>query len=125
MAERKRWFISHPSGATEHTPLFFQALRAFGNEAAEQIELVLPHEKDEEVVLTKKDIESSELVIVEVSIPSTGSGIELGWANTAGKPIIAFNQGGSQTSPALKFVITEIHAYFSAGDITKILQEKR
>lgn len=114
------WFISHASGAMSHTPVFFSAVQEFAQNTKD-IQLVLPHSKSEDVHLTKQSIQTCELVIVEISIPSTGSGIELGWANAANKPIIAFNQGGSQVSPAIKFVTNYIYTYITTEDIVKIL----
>ena len=118
---KKKWFVSHPSGGLQHTPTFFHAINTFAQENS-KIELVLPHEKQEEVQLTKDSITESDLVLVEVSIPSTGSGIELGWANAAGKQIIAFHQGGSDPSPAIKFVTSQIHVYVTEEHILEVLR---
>lgn len=106
----------------QHTPTFFNAINSF---AASQpdIRIVFPHDRAEDVKLTKENINACQLVLVEVSIPSTGSGIELGWANAAGKPIIAFNQGGSDPSPALKFVASENHVYITEDHIVAVLRK--
>ena len=82
----------------------------------------MPHERDQSVRLTKEEIEKADLIIAEVSIASTGSGIELGWASAAGKRIIAFQQAGTQASPAIGFITDDIHLYVSEEDILKILQ---
>ena len=117
----QRWFVSHPSGGPQHTPTFFRALNLFAKEHS-GIELVLPHEKAQQVTLTREDISRADLVLVEVSIASTGSGIELGWANAAGKSVIAFHQGTATISPAVQFVATAIHAYLREEDIIKVLK---
>lgn len=119
--QKKKWFVSHPSGGTQHTPTFFSAINDFAA-SHPNIEIVYPHEKVNEVTLTQEEIRQADLILVEVSIPSTGSGIELGWANAAGKPVIAFHQGGSQPSPAIKFVTAQINIYVTEEDITKVLQ---
>ncbi len=105
----------------QHTPTFFNALNVF-TQGNSHIDVQFPHEAQEEVQLTKDAIASCNLVLVEVSIPSTGSGIELGWANAADKPIIAFHQGGSEPSPAIKFVTKEIHIYITEEHILEVLQ---
>lgn len=115
------FFISHPSGGRKHTPTFFNAIDYFA-EANAKAEFVFPHEAEEEVQLTKDNINKADYVLVEVSIPSTGSGIELGWANAADKKVIAFHQGGSQPSPAVKFVATDINVYVTEDDIIKKLE---
>jgi nucleoside 2-deoxyribosyltransferase len=119
---KKTWFISHPSGGIKHTPTFFSAINDFV-QAYPNIEVIFPHASQEEVQLTKDAINKVDMVIVEVSIPSTGSGIELGWANAAGKPIVAFHQGGSEPSPAVQFVTSEIHVYVTEEHITEVLQK--
>lgn len=121
MAKAKIWFVSHPSGGQQHTPTFFHAIDTFAR-THDQVAIVFPHEKQEDVQLTKENIEKAELVLVEVSIPSTGSGIELGWASAAGKPIVAFHQGGSEHSPALQFVTKTTHVYITEDDIVKVLK---
>ncbi len=118
----RRWFVSYPSGGMQHTPTFFTAISNFST-SQQDIQIVLPHNNAEDVKLTRDDIASCELVLVEVSIPSTGSGIELGWANATGKPVIAFHQGGSEPSPALKFVTTELHVYVTEDNIIDSLRK--
>ncbi len=117
----KKWFVSHPSGATQHTPTFFTAINDFYIEHSSKLAISFPHDTEEEVQLTKEDIGKADLILVEVSIPSTGSGIELGWANASGKKIIAFHQGGSEPSPAIKFVTEQIHVYVTEEHIKDVL----
>ena len=121
MSSRKKWFVSHPSGGMQHTPTFFNAISTFSAEQ-DSIELVYPHNEEGDVQLTKDSISSCDLVIVEVSIPSTGSGIELGWANASGKPILAFHQGGSEPSPAIKFVTQDLKVYVTEEHIIEALR---
>lgn len=118
---KRIWFVSHPSGGTQHTPTFFSAINTFAVSHSDVIEIIFPHDTQEGVKLTREQIEGAELVLVEVSISSTGSGIEMGWANAAGKPIIAFHQGGSQPSPAMQFVAKAIQVYVTEEDILQVL----
>ncbi|MEX0650348.1 MAG: hypothetical protein WD200_05075 [Candidatus Andersenbacteria bacterium] len=122
LSRKQLWFVSHPSGSPQHTPTFFNAINRFAEEHPD-IKVVLPHKEEDEVQLTKDEIAKADLVLVEVSIPSTGSGIELGWANAAKKEIIAFHHGGSEPSPALKFVTSQIIIYVSEDDIISNLQD--
>lgn len=117
---KQTWFVSHPSGGPQHTPTFFNAIDHFAREHS-KIAIVFPHTTAEEVHLTKKAIETCDRILVEISIPSTGSGIEMGWANAVGKPITAFHQGGSEHSPAVKFATEDIHVYITEDDIVEQL----
>src|SRR5688572_24909106 len=120
--KKHNWFISHASGGLKHTPTFFTAVQQFATEQPD-IELVLPHELTEEIHKTKADIESADLVIAEVSVASTGSGIELGWANAAGKEIVVFHQTADDPSPAIQFVAREFHAYITAEHVVAALRK--
>lgn len=118
---KKTWFVSHPSGGTLHTPTFFNAINEFARQHTD-ISFKFPGETKEEIQKTKEDIASADLVLVEVSISSTGSGIEMGWANAAGVPIIAFHQGGAEPSPAIKFATRDIHVYVTEEHIVDVLK---
>lgn len=119
---KQRWFISHPSGGMQHTPTFFNAINEFAK-LHTNISFVFPEDDKDEIEKTRGDIASANLVLVEVSIPSTGSGIELGWASAAGVPIIAFHQGGAEPSPALKFATRDIHVYVTEQHIIDVLKK--
>lgn len=66
---------------------------------------------------TLENIMSSDIVIAEVSYPSTGMGIELGWANILKKPIIVFAKDGTVISKSLDKVLKEKFFYNSTDDM--------
>ena len=119
---KRTWFVSHPSGSVRHTPAFFSAIETFAVEYRD-IEFTFPHAKGEDVQLTRDAISAAELLLVEVSISSTGSGIEIGWAHAQNTPVIAFHQGGSDPSPAIKFVAREINVYVTEDHIINALKK--
>lgn len=83
-------------------------------------EVVMPHEHSSEQYDSKSEMRSFDLVIAEVSYPSTGMGIELGWASSIGVPIVAIYQEGAKPSGSIKAVTDTFIDYESAED----LQEK-
>lgn len=119
---KKTWFVSHPSGGMQHTPTFFNAINDFARKHTD-VKFVFPEESKEDIQKTKDDIASADLVIAEVSISSTGSGIELGWANAAGVPIVVFHQGGAEPSPAIKFATQDIQVYVTEDHIVQVLEK--
>lgn len=73
--------------------------------------ITLPHEKNHEPLNSKQVIQSSDLVIAEVSYPSTGQGIELGWADIYSVPIICFYKKGARFSSSLRIVTNHLYEY--------------
>lgn len=93
-------FVSHSSGFDYENELYKPLRNSTINN---NHEIFLPHE-DGRDVLTKDVIKKSDVVIAEVSFPSTGQGIELGWANVFNVPIICVNQKNSKPSDSLKYL---------------------
>lgn len=82
----------------------------------------LPQEKGEEGV-TKELIQNADLVFAEVSYPSTGQGIELGWANVYNTPIVCFHMADHKPSDSIKYVAKNLIAYTDKTDLIKRLTE--
>lgn len=86
-------------------------------------EFVFPHEHGDQMN-SKDALMSAKLVIAEVSHPSTGLGIELGWANANEIPIVAVYRSGSQPAPALGYLGGDIIEYEDENDLIAKLGEK-
>ena len=119
-----RIYVAHPTGMDYENEIY-RPLRE--NEILRRHELVLPHEKAQEIANAREDYRGFDLVIAECSQPSMGVGIELGWFYDDRVPIVALVKRGFVASEALKIVATEILEY-DAGDLSrkveKIVQEK-
>lgn len=106
-------FIAHSSSFKFHedlyTPLRESALNKEHN-------IVLPHESGD-YADSKKEILSSTIVIAEVSRPSTGTGIELGWADDAKIPIICIYGEGTHPSTSLRSISSIFIQYSSVKDM--------
>ena len=68
-------------------------------------------------------IAACDLVIAEVSFPSTGMGIELGWADAAGKRIICVHRADAKPSGALRHIAKDIVTYDGPADLAKKVEE--
>ena len=84
-------------------------------------EIVLPHEHSSEQFSSKEFMKECDVVLAEVSYPSTGQGIELGWANTYNVPIVCLNKKGMKVSGALKTVSEVFIEYENTEDMVKKL----
>lgn len=73
---------------------------------------ILPHETNQKVIASSRDIIAScDMVLAEVSFPSTGLGIELGWAHDLKKEIMCLYREGQKYSSALTVVSKNFFSY--------------
>lgn len=98
---------------------FYEPLKK--SELNQSHELFFPHETDL-FINSKEIIKSCNLVLAEVSYPSTGMGIELGWADAFNIPIIAAHKNDSDPSKSLGVLTKHILPYDSMSDLTGRLQ---
>lgn len=80
--------------------------------------IILPHEGDS-ILYTRPIIENHEveLQLAEVSLPSTGQGIEMGWANAFNVPILCIFKRGTKYSGTLKVVTDKFIEYIDSSDM--------
>lgn len=81
-------------------------------------ELIFPHVWHEQNKSTKEFLKDAGLVIGEVSYPSTGQGIEFGWADMMDVPILFLRKQGAKSSSALKYLKGEMIDYSDEAELT-------
>ena len=82
-----------------------------------------PHDEVNKLVNTKEIIKDSDLIIAEVSLPSTGLGIELGWADYLKIPILCIYEKGLEYSSSLKFITNNFVEYDNSKDLIEKLEK--
>lgn len=82
-----------------------------------------PHENKDNVSNTKDIISNYDLVIAEVSLPSTGQGIELGWVSYANTPILCIYEKGAPISSSLKLITNQFIEYENTEDMIGKIKE--
>lgn len=112
-------FVAH-SSAFDFRKKLYEPLRASSLNTEHQI--FLPQETGEEEV-TRDLIKECDFVIGEVSMPSTGMGIELGWANSFGVPILALYEAGGKRSHSVEYVAKEIIAYSDSAEMIQKISD--
>ncbi len=112
-------FVAHASSFDFRTKLY-DPLRASALNA--EHEILLPQEGAREEI-TRDMIRSADVLVAEVSVPSLGAGIEMGWADAFGVPIIALYESGSQVSFSIDNVVTTRIEYDTADDMVTKLAE--
>ena len=105
-------YVAHSSGFDYQSELY-QPLREL---MSEEREFIFPHDRE---VIDKTDsiIKDCDLFLAEVSYPSTGMGIEMGWADAAGVPIVCVYKKGSSVSPALRCMTDNFVEYSNLEDL--------
>ena len=111
-------YIGHPSSIDFEEELY-RPLRE--SSLLDEHEFVFPHDTDEffdsrQFLRTKCD-----LFIAEVSQPSTGLGIEIGWAENFGVPVVAMKRKGAKSSSSLPKVCREIIEYRQPEDLPGLI----
>lgn len=82
-------------------------------------ELIFPHVWREQKKSGKEFIKSADLVIGEISHPSTGQGIEFGWADMLNVPIVFLRKTGAKSSSSLKYLKGEYVEYQDETELQK------
>ncbi|MBW2964439.1 hypothetical protein KY363_03180 [Candidatus Woesearchaeota archaeon] len=73
--------------------------------------LVLPHEFSRGPFDSKEFLRSCGIMIAELSYPSTPLGVEIGWADGYGVPVIGLIQRPKELSRSMKNLISELIEY--------------
>ncbi|MDO8269762.1 MAG: hypothetical protein Q7T54_03775 [Candidatus Levybacteria bacterium] len=91
-------------------------------EAGLPVEFIFPHEDGSESFDAKDLFQNHKVdyVLAEVSQPATGQGIELGWADIFGVPIICFYKSGTKPARSLMGITGRIIEY---GDSTDLINK--
>ncbi|TAH33936.1 hypothetical protein EYC58_00050 [Candidatus Saccharibacteria bacterium] len=112
-------YLSH-SGNYDYESELYAPLKS--SDLSHTHQILFPHDKENIDTNSQNLIANVDLVLAEVSHPSTGQGIELGWANAADTPILCVYRTGSKISSSLRFVATEFIEYADANDLLKKLE---
>lgn len=106
-------YVAHSSNFDFKTKLY-APLR--GSALNTEHEILLPQE-GEIGEITREMINGCDVLVAEVSAPSLGVGIEIGWADAAGVPVIAMSEKGAQVSFSIDNAVTERFEYENVDDM--------
>jgi len=80
-------------------------------------EILLPQETEPKIEITREMIQGCDALAADVSQPSLGVGIEMGWADAFHVPVIAMHEKGSRVSFSIDNVVTHRFEYSGAEDM--------
>lgn len=116
-----KMYVAH-SGSFDYQNELYKPIRT-SNLNGEH-EITLPHEQSKEQFNSREYLKSCDLLIDEVSFPSTGQGIELGWADLYGVPIICIHKKETKPSGAIKVVSNIIRSYHDKNEMIDIINDE-
>lgn len=109
-------YLCHASSFDYHNELY-QPIKT--SSLWPQHQFIFPHALHEKPSSSKDIISDCDLVIAEVSVPSTGLGIELGWAEVSGRSILCLYKKGMCVSSSLPIICKHFVEYESADEMVK------
>lgn len=84
---------------------------------------VFPHDDANTEIETNSQIPDTDLLIAEVSYPSTGAGIEIGLVQAASIPTLFLYKKGTTPSSSLKFIKGTFIEYIDTTDLVEKIEE--
>lgn len=111
-------YIAHSTHFDYKTELY-QPLKF--SELWGQYSFILPHDTQNEPINSKQFVSKCDLIIAEVSYPSTGTGIELGWANMYNRKILCIHKESCKPSSSLMMVSSDFLTYSSQHELIQKL----
>lgn len=115
---QQAWYVTHSFGFDYQNELYVPLKKSV---LSNKFKLILPHDKQTEPRNSEDWIREADLILAEVSHPSTGQGIELGWAHKLAKRIVCVYKQGTKPSSSLKFVSQEMIEYKDSEDLIRKL----
>lgn len=86
------------------------------------INFIFPHLTDQFKNSKQLISKQIDLLIAEVSYPSTGLGIELGWANIANVPIYCIHKTDMKYSSSLNTITDKFYNYSNTEELKHIIK---
>ncbi len=110
-----------------HSSLFdfrkeFYEVLDIGFQASSHI-FIFPHQSPNILANSKENIRTSDFLLAEVSYPATGLGIEMGWADSFGVPILAVYQAGKIPSKSITILTENVTEYTSSEQLINIVRK--
>ncbi len=112
-------YLSH-SGSYDYQFELYGPIKS--SETIMKHHVIFPHDGDN--INSRDLIKHSDLLIAEVSLPSTGQGIELGWADMENIPILCIYKADSKPSSSIQFITSDFIEYKDVADLVSKLSDR-
>ncbi len=91
---------------------------------SDEHEITLPHETSDRPYNSKELMKTFNVVLGEVSYSATGLGIELGWADALGIPIIALCRKDKKLKGSVRALTNRIVRYSTSDELIKGIKDE-
>ncbi len=112
-------YVSHSSGYDYATELY----KPLKDTLAHEHTVYFPHDPGNDGSKSKEILLQSDVLLAEVSYPSTGQGIELGWADDSHMTIIVFYRSDATPSSSIAHIASKSFAYGTTEQMVERLTE--
>lgn len=105
-------YVIHATSYPDYREYIYNAFKK--SDLLNKHTFIFPHENSDQVINSKNIIAESDLIIAEVSYPSTGLGIELGWAESAKRKVLCIHKEETKPSASLNVLTSDFVKYSNA-----------
>lgn len=112
-------YVSHSTSYNYKEELYLPLRNSLLNDIHK---INLPHELSDLPTNTKVFLKTQDVVIAEVSYPSTGQGIELGWANMLEIKVLCIYKENTKHSRSLDTVTSNFSSY-NPDNLIKVIED--
>ncbi len=117
---KKQIYIGHSSDIDFQTELYEPIRNA---DFYKNHSFIFPHDQGTIINNPKELYAAVDVFVAEVSEPSTGLGIELGWCQAAGTKIVCIHKRDKQPSSALTAVCSDFRSYSTQEEMICAIEE--
>ncbi|MFH1401318.1 MAG: hypothetical protein ABIH41_07415 [Nanoarchaeota archaeon] len=102
-------YVAHAK-AMDYRSLLYEPIRRSG--MTDRYDFVFPHESSDGVFSSKEFFRDlCDILVVEASVPAPGWGIEMGWADAYGVPIVALCRTDAKLSSSVAAMSRQVVRY--------------
>lgn len=120
-SEHMKIYLSH-SGSFDYEAELYVPIKA--SPLFKDHEFFLPHTPENIDVRAKDIVAKYDLMLGEVSFPSTGQGIEIGLAAAADVPVVCLYREGAKPSSSLRFYSQDLVSYTDTADLLQKITDQ-
>ena len=114
-------YVVHSNGFDYKTELYIPLRKS---ELNARFNIILPHETSERHYDSKQLFLTGgcQLVLAEISFPSEGRAIEMGWANAYKIPILSIHRNGSEYSGSIHSICDDFIEYQNIEELLETIE---